>query len=91
MATCLYSQYFYLGLYSILGTAGLGGVYIYSCISYCGCCRVTGAVIKVTSSVVIRTTCGTAVGIASRISRYFYGYYCGYYYRYCYRYYYRYY
>ena len=57
----------YLGLYSILVTASLGGVYIYSCCSYCGCCRVVGVAIKVASSVVIGTTYGTAVKIASGI------------------------
>ena len=53
---------------SILVTAGLGGVYIYSCCSYCGCYRVAGAAIGVASSVAIGTTCSIAVKIASGIS-----------------------
>ena len=58
-----------LGSYSILVTAGLGGVYIYSCCSCCGCCGVAGAAIKVVSSTAIRTTCSAAVGIASGIGK----------------------
>ena len=58
-----------LGPYSILVTAGSGGVYVYSCCSCYGCCGVAGAAIGVASSAVIRTTCGAAVGIVSRISR----------------------
>ena len=57
-----------LGSYSILVTASLGGVYIYS---YCGCCnyyRVARAAIKVTGNAAIGTTYNTAVKIASGIS-----------------------
>ena len=57
----------YLGLYFILITASSGGVYIYSCCSYYSCYRVAGAVIKIASSIVIRTTYSTAVEIASKI------------------------
>ena len=64
-----------LGLYSILVMAGSGGVYIYSCCSYCGCCGVAEAAIKiaggvaigVVSGAAIRTTNSAAVGIASGI------------------------
>ena len=54
----------YLGLYSILVTASSGGVYIYSCCSCYGCCRVAKAAIKVTSS----TAIGVAGGIAIRVA-----------------------
>ena len=57
----------YLGSYSILVTAGLGGVYIYSCYSYCGCCGVAGAAIRVAGGIAIRITCNTAVKIVSGI------------------------
>ena len=73
-----------LSPYSILVIAGLGGVCIYSCYSYCDCCRVAGAAIKVTSGIAIGTTYGAAVGIAggisgtaSRIGEAFYEHYCG--------------
>ena len=56
-----------LGPYSILITAGSGGVYIYSYYSYYSCCGVAGAAIKITSSTAIGTTYNTAVGIASKI------------------------
>ena len=69
MATFLLYLGLCLGPYSILVTAGLGGVYIYSCCSYYGCYRVTGAVIRVASGTVIRTTYGVAVRIASGISK----------------------
>ena len=76
MATSLLYLGHYLGLclgpYSILGTAGSGGVYICSCFSCYSCYRVAGAAIKVASSAVIGTTCGTAVKIASGISGAFY-------------------
>jgi hypothetical protein len=52
--------------------ASLGGVYIYNCYSCCGCYRVIGAVIKVASSTVIRTTYNIAVKIASGINEAFY-------------------
>ena len=68
MAIFLLYLGFYLGLYSILVTAGSGGIYICSCYSYYGCYRVAGAAIKVASNTVIRTTCSIAVGIASGIS-----------------------
>ena len=64
----------YLGLCSILVTAGSSGVCVCSCCSCCGCysccgcCRVAGAAIEVASSAAIGTTCGTAVGIASGIA-----------------------
>ena len=70
MATSLLYLGPYLGLYSILVTAGLGGVCIYSC--YYSYYRVAGAAIKVTSNIAIRTTCSIAVKIASRISKAFY-------------------
>ena len=57
----------YLGPYSILVTAGLGGIYIYSYCSYYGCYRVVKAVIKITSGTAIRITCNIAVKIASGI------------------------
>ena len=57
----------YLGSYSILVTAGSGGVYIYSCCSYYSCCRVAGAAIKVTGGAAIGTTYSTTVRIASGI------------------------
>ena len=73
MATSLLYLSLYLGPYFILVTAGSGGVYVCSCYSCCGCCGVAGAVIRVASGAAIRTTCGTAVGIASRIGGAFYG------------------
>ena len=73
MATFLLYLGLYLGPYSILVTAGSGGVCVYSCCSCCGCCEVAGAAIKVAGSTAIRITCGTAVRIASGISRGFYG------------------
>ena len=57
----------YLGPYSILVTAGSGGVCVYSYCSYCGCYRVVGVAIKVTNSTAIRTIYSAAVKIASRI------------------------
>ena len=60
MATSL----LYLGPYSILVTAGLGGVCVYTC---CSCCGVAGAAIKAASSAVIGTICGAAVRIAGGI------------------------
>ena len=62
-----------LGPYSILITAGLGGVYIYSCCSYCGSYRVAGAAIRVAGGAAIGITCSVAVGIASGIG----GGFCG--------------
>ena len=53
--------------------AGLGSIYIYSCCSYYSCCGVVGAAIKIANSTAIRTTCSTAVGIASGINKAFYG------------------
>ena len=67
MATSLLYLGSYLGPYSILVTAGLGGVCVCSCCSYYGCYGVAGAAIRVAGSTVIRTTCSTAVGIASEI------------------------
>ena len=67
MATSLLYLGLCLGFYSILVTAGSGGVYIYSYCSYYGCYRVAGAAIKVASSTAIRTTYSTAIKIASRI------------------------
>ena len=67
MATSLLYLRFCLGPYSILVTAGSGGVYIYSCCSYYSCYRVAGAAIRVTSSTAIGTTCSTAVKIAGGI------------------------
>ena len=58
-----------LGPYSILVTAGSGGICIYSYYSCCGCYGVARAVIKITSGVAIRTTYSVAVKIASGISR----------------------
>ena len=76
MATFLLYLSPYLGPYSILVTAGSGGVYIYSCCSCCGCYRVAKAAIKVVSGIAIRTTYSTAIkiaggigGAASRISK----------------------
>ena len=69
MATSLLYLGLYLGPYSILITAGSGGVYIYSYCSCYSCCGVTKAAIKVASSTAIRTTYSTAVGIASGISK----------------------
>ena len=77
MATSLLYLGPYLGPYSILVTAGLGGVYIYNCCIHCGCYRVTGAAIKVASSTVIGTTYGAAVRIADGINRAFYKAFCG--------------
>ena len=57
-----------LGPYFILVTAGLGG----SCCSYCGCCGVAKAAIRVAGGAAIGTTCGAAVGIANGIGRAFY-------------------
>ena len=73
MATSLLYLSPCLGPCSILVTAGSGGVYIYSYCSYCGCCRVAGAAIKIASGIVIGTTCSIAVKIASRISKDFCG------------------
>ena len=73
-----------LGFCSILVTASSGGVYVcgcYSCYSYCGCCKVAGAAIGVTSGAAIRTTYGVAVGIAGRIGGGSYGHYYRRYYR----------
>ena len=56
-----------LGPYSILVTAGSGGVYIYSCCSCYGCYRVAGTAIGVAGGAAIGTTYSTAVGIASGI------------------------
>ena len=67
MATSLLYLGLCLGPYSILVTAGSGGIYIYSCCSCYSCCRVAGAAIKVASSTAIRTTYSAAVEIASRI------------------------
>ena len=69
MATSLLYLGPYLGPYSILVTAGSGGVYIYSYCGCCGCYRVAGAAIKVTSSTAIGTTYSTAVRIAGGISK----------------------
>ena len=93
MATSLLYLGLYLGPYSILITAGSGGVYIYSYCSCCGCYRVARAAIRVANSTAIRVatgtvigiTSGTTVGIANRISRgsygHYYKYYCGDFYR----------
>ena len=58
----------YLGLYSILVTASLGGSYY----SYCGCYGVAGAAIKIASGTAIGTTYSTAVEIAGGINKVFY-------------------
>ena len=71
-----------LGPYSILVTAGSGGVYIYSCCSYCSYYRVAGAAIKVASNAAIGTTYSTAVKIASGISGHSYKHCCKYYCKY---------
>jgi hypothetical protein len=55
----------YLGPYSILVTAGLGGSYY----NYCGCCGVARAAIKVVSGVAIGTTYSAAVKIAGKIGK----------------------
>ena len=81
MATSL----LYLGLclspYSILVTAGSGGVCVYSCCSCCGCYKVAGAAIKIASGAAIGTTYSIAVKIAGGISggsyRRYYRCYCG--------------
>ena len=57
-----------LGSYSILVTASLGGVYIYSCCSYYNYYKIAGAAIRVTSGTVIKTTYSTAIKIAGEIS-----------------------
>ena len=58
-----------LGPCSILVTAGLGGVYMCSCCSYCrGSCKGCYSILSTASSA-IGTTGGAAVGIASGISR----------------------
>ena len=72
MATSLLYLGSYLGPYSILVTAGSGGVCIYSYCSYYGCCGVVKAAIGVASGVVIGTTYSTAVEIAGGISGGFY-------------------
>ena len=77
MATSLLYLGLCLGLYSILVTASLGGVYMCSYCSCCGCCGVAGAAIEVAGGAVIRITCSTAVRIAGGISRAFYGASCG--------------
>ena len=64
MATSLLYLGLCLGPYSILVTAGSGGVCMCSC---CSCCGVAGAAIGVAGGAAIGTTCGTAVGIASGI------------------------
>ena len=74
------------GLYSILVTAGSGGVYIYNCCSYYSCCRVADAAIRVAGGAVIGTTYSAAVGIAGGISGAVYrgscrGFYRGFYYK----------
>ena len=69
IATSLLYLGLYLGPYSILVTAGLGGVYIYSYCSCYSCCRVAGAAIKVASGTAIGTTYSVAVEIASGISK----------------------
>jgi hypothetical protein len=56
-----------LGPYSILVTAGLGGIYIYSCYSCYGCYRVAGAAIRVAGGIAIEITYSAAVGIAGGI------------------------
>ena len=70
----------YLGLYSILVTASLGGVCMCSCYSCYSYYRVAGAAIRVTGSAAIRITYSTAVKTANKISgcscRYCCGYYC---------------
>ena len=77
MATSLLYLGPYLGLCSILGTAGLGSICIHS---YCSCCGyyswglggvagVAGAAIRVAGGAAIRTTSSTAIGIAGGISR----------------------
>ena len=67
MATSLLYLGLCLGLCSTLGTVGSGSVCVCSCCSCYSCCRVIGAVIKVTSGTAIGITCSTAVRIASRI------------------------
>ena len=58
-----------LSPYFTLVTAGSGGVCVYSCCSYYSCYGVVGAVIKIASGAVIRTTYSTAVKIASGIGK----------------------
>ena len=73
-----------LGPYSILVTAGLGGVYIYSYCSYCGGSCGGYCFILSIAGLAIGTTSGTAVEIAGRINRGSYGdFYRCYYRRYC--------
>ena len=62
-----------LGPYSILVTASSGGVCVCSCCGCRNCYRVAGAAIRVASGAAIRTTCSTAVKIASGISKAFCG------------------
>ena len=83
MATSLLYLSPYLGPCFILVTAGSGGIYIYSCYSYYGCCGVAKIAIKVTYNIVIGTTSNTVVKIANRINKGFCRHYC----RHCYRYY----
>ena len=77
MATSLLYLGPYLGLYFILVIGGSGGVYMCSCYSCCSYCGVAGAEIGVTGGAAIKTTCGTAVRIASGIGGAFCGAFCG--------------
>ena len=68
-----------LGPYSILVTAGLGGVYIYSCCSCCGGSYKGYYSTLSTASSAIGTTGSAAVEIVGGISRGSYGDFCGHY------------
>ena len=77
MATSLLYLGLCLGFYSILVTAGLGGVCARSCYNYCSCYGIAGATIGVAGGTVIGITCGTVVGIAGGIGGAFCGASCG--------------
>ena len=73
----------YLSPYSILVTASLGGVYIYSYYSRCGdSCGNYYSTLSTAGSA-IGTTSGAVVKIASEISKDSYKDSCGHYYRHC--------
>ena len=77
MATSLLYLGPYLSPCSILGTAGLGSVCVYSCCSCYSCCGVAGAAIVVAGGAAIGTTCSVVVRTAGGIGGAFYGASCG--------------